>query len=74
MTSIKSNISNYEVGKAGTFVTYNTAYFNNTISKIAPQFISVELETQGNSSITLNAYNKFKSNLDFNKLQSTLVK
>ena len=55
-------------------VTLNPDYFNRTISKSAPQFISVELRTQGNSPTTLKAFNDFEKNLDLEKLQQILVK
>ena len=52
----------------------NPAYFNKTISKTAPQFMSVGLEMQGGSTFTLKAYYDFKANLYLSKLQSLLVK
>lgn len=74
ITSINSFIENNNSREVGSFVTLNPAYFNKTVSKTSPQFISIELRTQGNSAVTLKAYNDFKANLDFEKLQSLLVK
>ncbi len=74
ITSINSFIENNNSREVGSFVTLNPAYFNKTVSKNSPQFISIELRTQGNNAVTLKAYNDFKSNLDFEKLQSLLVK
>ncbi len=55
-------------------VLLNPDYFNRIVSKSAPQFISVELRTQGNSPSTLKAFNDFETNLDLEKLQQMLVK
>ena len=74
MAGIESNFKDVESRKFGSFVTFNPAYFNKTISKTAPQFISVELRIQGNSAVALKAYNDFKANLNLAKLQSLLVK
>ena len=74
VSSIKSFFKDAESQKYGMLVTLNPAYFNNTISKTAPQFISVELRIQGDSAVALEAYNDFKSNLDLEKLKSLLAK
>jgi len=74
VSGINSCIENNNSREVGSFVTLNPAYFNKTVSKTVPQFISIELRTQGNSAVTLKAYNNFKANLDFNKLQALLVK
>lgn len=74
ISSIQSNLDYDEPGKYGMFVTLNPAYFNKTISKASPQFISIELRIQGNSAVALKAYNDFKANLDLSKLQTLLVK
>lgn len=74
VSSIKSNFQNVEDGKYGILVTLNPVYFNKTISKTAPKFMSVELRIQGNSAVALKAYNDFKTNLDLRKLQSLLLK
>ncbi len=60
--------------EAGELVILNPDYFNKTISKAAPQFISVELRIQDGSPVTLKALNSFEANLDFDKLQHLLVK
>lgn len=74
VTSIKSNFQDAENGKYGMLVTLNPAYFNKTISKTAPQFISIELRIQGGSVVVLKAYNDFKAKLDLEKLKSLLAK
>jgi hypothetical protein len=56
------------------YVTLNPAYLNNTISKAAPQFITVELRIQGNSAVVLKAFNDFEANLDFKIKQDMLAK
>ena len=61
-------------GNYFTYVTLDPAYFNNTISKSAPQLITVELRIQGNSAVALKAFKAFDANLNFNKLQQLLVK
>jgi hypothetical protein len=71
--SIQSYFTDVESRGFGSYVTLNPAYFNKTISKTAPQFMSIQLEIQGGSAIALKAYNDFKANLDLNKLQSLLV-
>ena len=58
----------------GALVILNPAYFNSTVSKTAPQFISVELYKQDRGQVTLKAFNDFEANLDFKKLQDMLVK
>ena len=74
MSSINSFIENNDSSKLGRFVTLNPAYFNKSVSKATPQFISIALRTQGNSAVTLQAYNDFKANLDFKKLEFLLAK
>jgi hypothetical protein len=74
VSNIKSNFDDAESGKHGMLVTLNPAYFSKTISKVAPQFISIELRVQGNSAIALKAYNDFNANLDLEKLKSILAK
>lgn len=74
VTSIKSFFEGTESGKHGMLVTLNPAYFNKTISKTAPQFMSVGLEIQGVSAVALKAYNDFKAKLDLEKLKLLLVK
>ncbi|MEO8713117.1 MAG: hypothetical protein ABI405_13380 [Parafilimonas sp.] len=73
ITSIQSNFKNNEPGSFGRYITLNPEYFSKSTSKIAPQFISVELRIQGNSAVALKAYNDFRANLDLNKLQSLLA-
>jgi hypothetical protein len=63
-----------EDSKEKTFVILNPAYFNPSISKTAPQFISIALREQGNSETIQNAFNVFESNLDLDRLQKILVK
>jgi len=66
--SIKSDIENTGAGNGGRFVILNPSYFNKSISKAAPQFISVELRIQDTSAFALKAYNDFKANLNLDKL------
>ena len=74
VSSIKSFFEDAESGKHGMLVTLNPAYFNKTISKTAPQFISIELRLQGSSAVALKAFYDFKANLDLEKLKSLLAK
>jgi len=74
ISSIKSNFQDVADGKYGMFVTLNPTYFNKTISKAAPQFISIEIRMQGGDATELRGSKAFKTNLDMNKLQSLLVK
>jgi len=57
-----------------TYVMLNPAYLNTTISKAAPQFLTVEIRIQGGSAVALKAFNDFEANLDLKKLQDMLVK
>lgn len=59
---------------AGALVILNPAYFNKTISNVAPQFIGVELRMQDSKPVILKAFNTFEANLDFDKFQQLLVK
>lgn len=70
---IKSTLS-YSSKKIGSFVIINPAYFNKTISKDAPQFISMELRIQGGDATELRTVKAFKTNLDFSKLKELLAK
>lgn len=70
---IKSTIS-YNSKINGTLVTLNPAYFSKTVSKVPPQFISIELRIQGGGATELRASKAFKTNLDMSKLRSLLVK
>jgi len=69
-----SFISTVNTPEAGALVILNPAYFNRTLSKTAPQFISVEMRIQDDSPVTFKAFNAFEANLDFDKLQKLLVK
>lgn len=73
LAEIKSSAS-YSSKKNGSFVIVNPAYFNKTISKEAPQFISIELRMQGGYATELRAVKAFKTNLGFKKLKELLAK
>jgi hypothetical protein len=73
LAEIKSSVS-YSSKKNGLFVILNPDYFNKTISKEAPQFISIELRIQGGNATELRASKAFKTNLDFKKLKELLAK
>jgi hypothetical protein len=65
----------FEIAAAETScLTLNPACFNNTLSKSAPQFISIELRTQGADATVLKALRVFETNLDLDKLQALLAK
>ena len=73
LAEIKSPVS-YSSKKNGLFVILNPGYFNKTISKEAPQFISIELRIQGGDATEISAVKAFKTNLNFNKLKELLAK
>ncbi|MFT3701451.1 MAG: hypothetical protein QM802_03735 [Agriterribacter sp.] len=55
-------------------VTINTAYLKTNLSKVAPQFICVEIRAQTNDAVTQKAFTNFEQALDFKKLESLLAK
>lgn len=58
----------------GSYFIFNPAYFNQTIAKTAPQFITIELKLQDAHPTTIQAFKDLEKNLDLEKLKSFLVK
>lgn len=58
----------------GNYFIFNPAYFNRTISKATPQFITVSIQLNDEASTSQKALKNFLTNLDFEKLNSYLVK